>query len=1023
MRLRSFARLIALLLALVALPRIAHAVGTTGAINGTVVDATTKAPLANVAVVASSPSGRATATTNARGFFAMTGLAVDTYAVTFTLTGYDGATIDGVTVNADQTETLSPQLAKALIRIGSVTGRSAGSAFQPAQTTDTYTVTQAQMTTVLGKPQVVNGEQSLITSLPGASFDQPRGYPILRGGRENEEGFQFEGIDYTDPYTSSYTNGLRLNGVGSLQVVPGAGDASLGNAGTGVINLTTKRGTYPPSGLLDVEGLLYPYNNQYALEYGNATRDGRVSNYLSYQRVREIRAYGTQKSPVLTLNQFFGNSDLSGNDLVDNFVYKFGRGQKQSLQIFVQNQWLRFGQNKGGLFAPDGSPLYYKTNDPLSLISLRQASGLSTAQIQQIIGLDPLQTSVTAPVRQSVAFPIEETLKLQYAANLSSSTYLSARYYHTNATTLFDYPDVSPGDASGLADRVYIQGGYRTGFGADVTRQFGDKHLVSLGGKYEFDHPIFDEQSNDAGFYAVAGFGRGYEAADFLSPADPACPKTVVRCGYLAGYFPGGTPRIPLYHQIAPVDQQLFGAYIRDQYTVSPKLKLDGGVRLDGANLLLGGFDRTATAPRVVEPRLAAAYRLGPSDAIRAGYGRSVEFAPLSDVENPVARDTLAPYAAIPSFSARTGKPATFCGLAGNQPCASYADQLYWEFQSAFGGVPYSPIKPETFSNYDLSYSHQFAHGIALKVTPFYRRGYDAAALVATLRTDAQGNPILNPATGLPLQNPAVATNLGTNFTSGVELLLTKDAAYGISGQLALTYINEFSNVIPLTASEDFFPKIPLASQLLGNRYRVGFISPFTGTMGLQYRTRGGWRVNPVVTYNRGFPIGAGTIAATFVNGKPYNVPNTNVTSPTGSALTSQYVDPANPGSLFAPHVAWTRGTPEAPSAGGVLSGARFNTNLTLEYVKPGGRSTFGMLVTNIFNQLYGLPTFNDRYQIEATGHPGPLTGTSAAGATFPLFQYPLDQYGNQAYRLLQNNNSVAFNPPLTYRLYWQVRL
>ena len=60
---------------------------------------------------------------------------------------------------------------------------------------------------------------------------------------------------------------------------------------------------------------------------------------------------------------------------------------------------------------------------------------------------------------------------------------------------------------------------------------------------------------------------------------------------------------------------------------------------------------------------------------------------------------------------------------------------------------------------------------------------------------------------------------------------MTKDATTGLSGQFTATYINEYSNVIPLSASEDFFPSIPPASLLLGNLYRVGFLSPFQTTV------------------------------------------------------------------------------------------------------------------------------------------------------------------------------------------------
>ena len=52
------------------------------------------------------------------------------------------------------------------------------------------------------------------------------------------------------------------------------------------------------------------------------------------------------------------------------------------------------------------------------------------------------------------------------------------------------------------------------------------------------------------------------------------------------------------------------------------------------------------------------------------------------------------------------------------------------------------------------------------------------------------------------------------------------------------------------------------------------------------------------------------------------NVPNTNVTDQFGPGGAPAYVDPANPGSIYAPVIAATRGTPE--TASGLLYGFGF---------------------------------------------------------------------------------------------------
>lgn len=131
----------------------------------------------------------------------------------------------------------------------------------------------------------------------------------------------------------------------------------------------------------------------------------------------------------------------------------------------------------------------------------------------------------------------------------------------------------------------------------------------------------------------------------------------------------------------------------------------------------------------------------------------------------------------------------------GKLTCKNYADRLYWQNQSVLNGVPLQPIMPATYDNFEFSYSHRFKSESKRRSLPFYRRGYDVPALVANPRTDANGNLLLNP-DGTVIFGPTTATTLGVDRTTDVELFITKEAAFGFSGQLSGTYINETSNVI-----------------------------------------------------------------------------------------------------------------------------------------------------------------------------------------------------------------------------------
>jgi hypothetical protein len=360
----------------------------------------------------------------------------------------------------------------------------------------------------------------------------------------------------------------------------------------------------------------------------------------------------------------------------------------------------------------------------------------------------------------------------------------------------------------------------------------------------------------------------------------------------------------------------------------------------------------------------------------------------------------------------------------GNLPCTSYADQLFWEYQNSTG-LPVFTVKPEQFLNLDFSYSHEFPAGFAAKVTPFYRKGEDILATT---------NPILSEVNGVPKLGPSSTTNDGIERTTGVEFLLTRDAQYGFSGQLTATYINELSNIPPLqtSGSEDAFPTITPASLALGNVYRVGFLSPFVSQLSVEYKSRGGLRINPVIEYTRGYPYNQGSLAPYLVPGVGYaNVPNTNLTAPNGSNVAPCFVDPSNPGTLTSPNIVACRGTAESPSAGGILSNARFNTNLTIEYSPPKSKLLFGVQLLGLFNNLYGYPVVNDCYQPVAYGVSGAASGTGACGYSQSPYGNGYNGYtnirGGSPYLLIPNNNysftAQSQQAPLLTLFYVQVKL
>lgn len=1059
---------------------------TTGVINGTVTDTSNGKPLADVRVTAASPSGAYHATTNSRGFYSMTGVYADTYTVSFQIADYQPVSVPGVTVFADQVATVNQALVKSLKTIASVRTHSVSSAYQPNQTTDTVTVGTQEIQQFQGSSFNAS-ETNLLTSLPGAMADSS-GYPVIHGGREYEEGFQFEGIPYTDAYSNQFNNSLSIPtaGVSLVQLTPGAGAVNQAGGGFGTFNVVAKRGTYPAyatiGGALGSPG----FDHRLNFDYSWATPDGRWSDYLSTANSNESFQYGREKYPYAQISEFYNTRYETDREVLDNLVFRFGHNNSQSLQAFIDLADHHFYQGAGGL-----NGLCFVSCDPVYVNTWAGIYGMTPDEVTAISPLypgqsQPIEFLTNASDRAPFTyFQPNQAFKLAYTNNFNSSTYMNITAYRTNSVVTFD----GPNPEGSFANDVYIlQGGQTSGVTASFQKQLSDKHLFEAGTDVSFLHPIDSYRSDAFSLYgALIGAFSGYvdQAAlpyAFINPNDPNCPLGPgggpAGCGYAYQAFPNASQlKFPQFNQVSSVNRQDYSLYLSDKWTPNDRLNLQVGARLDAATYRLPtpgidpntcttqyypttwtppttawdptgvyhngtpsfvcdakatfSFPNDAVKPKIWQPRVGLSYKLGTDTSIRVTYNKAVQFVPIASVDfGEVSQSNyekpyggLAPYNPFGVTDAN-GMLTTNCGITGFAvACRNFGEQLYWINQN-FDGIPFQPARPTTSDNWELTLSHQFTkgflNGVAVSISPWYRKQHDTTASEAAPILGSNGLPqVIN---GQIVFGPPLLTNLGKEQATGIDFNLTRLITYGLSGQLTASYINEFSSVIPLSSLEDFYPSIVPASVALGNTYRVGFLSPFQATLGLSYRTRSGWRFNPRYTYNIGYPTGVGTLTAAYINGTAFNLPNTNALSGSAPAGPAFYVDPMNPGSLFSPNIAASRGEAETSSPGGKLTPPQGYINLTVEYSPPSSRLTYGFDVENILNRTFAGAQLNGRYQPLATGISGPLTGYSTSSVNYSSYPSAFPLYGTY-----MNRNGVYVNVPSglgrTFYFYVQARL
>ncbi|MBV8066358.1 MAG: TonB-dependent receptor, partial [Candidatus Eremiobacteraeota bacterium] len=260
--------------------------GTTGAITGSVVS-TANAPLAGVRVVAVSASQTATVTTDASGRFGFLTLAPDTYTITASKNGFDTASLTGISVFADQVQTIRVTLAASLRTIARVTARSTMDLVKPGTTSDVYSVnsTVTQAAAGIGGGGNLNNAYSAIASVPG-TFVPPnqQGWNetvYIRGGDYDQIGYEFDGVPVNRSFDNYPGSTAGTLGQQELQVYAGGGTAGESTSGlAGFINQVIKTGTFPGYGTANGGVGTPTYYHSLQVEAGGATPDRLFSYYV-----------------------------------------------------------------------------------------------------------------------------------------------------------------------------------------------------------------------------------------------------------------------------------------------------------------------------------------------------------------------------------------------------------------------------------------------------------------------------------------------------------------------------------------------------------------------------------------------------------------------------------------------------------------------------------------------------------------------------------------------------------------------
>jgi hypothetical protein len=520
-----------ILVALVVLLAAPALAGTTGGLRGRVVDATTNAGVAGATVTATSPTQSASTTTDSGGGFSFITLAPDTYTVSATLQGYDPASSGGISVFADQVQSVGTfQLSKTLRRIGQVSARRSSNLVRPGTTSDVYSVNAAGQAAsqAVGGPGGLNQAYSAIATTPGANVPQgQQGWNQLvyiRGGDYSDVANELDGIPVNRASDFAPITTLSSLGQQEVQTYTGGTPPSAEASGlSGYINQVIKTGSYPGYENASV-GVGGPaYYHKLSVEASGATTNRNFTYYVGLGGENQDYRYSDQFNGA-SVPLFFAPLSIPSNN---GTVYDgsgpalFAPGQSYSIahtseRDSIGNFHIYLPHKGGGL--KDDIQLLYVTSDVQSgfYSSVNDLGG--EALVSQALGgfpatyvddyvykgalfaaPDPTKVAISyspsSPPHTAFDGVIDPEardaddhnatiIKLQYQKNFSSSSYLRLFGYSEYSDWFLNGP-VSADLTYGGELQDYEVHGNAFGTTAIYSNQINSKNLLTLTGSYQ----------------------------------------------------------------------------------------------------------------------------------------------------------------------------------------------------------------------------------------------------------------------------------------------------------------------------------------------------------------------------------------------------------------------------------------------------------------------------------------------------------------------------------------------------------
>jgi outer membrane receptor protein involved in Fe transport len=250
LRVCKWAACLSMLVAVLVMSHARPAFAQSGAavLTGTVTDASTKKPLADVVVTATSPGlqGEQVVVTDAAGFFRIPALPSGTYSLRFEIDEFHPWARDGIALRADSTLRVNAELLPNALKTEEivVVGRSptvdVGSSSTGTNITSDFTQ-RVPVSAPGGKGSGSRSFESVAEVTPGAKTDT---YGVsIAGASSPENGYVIDGLSVSNPGNGTIGSAMSTEFVKEVNVISGGYMPEYGRATGGVLNAVTKTGS------------------------------------------------------------------------------------------------------------------------------------------------------------------------------------------------------------------------------------------------------------------------------------------------------------------------------------------------------------------------------------------------------------------------------------------------------------------------------------------------------------------------------------------------------------------------------------------------------------------------------------------------------------------------------------------------------------------------------------------------------------------------------------------------------------